>query len=235
MLLLIETAGKVCSCALSLNSKIIAYQESTVSNAHSQCLLPMIDKLFKQSGYDLSQLSAVATSKGPGSYTGLRIGTSTAKGICYALNKPLIAVDTLSILAFAARKLYYNTSLHSKSILYLPMLDARRLEVYSAIYDGDFNMVKPVSADVIEPNIYDNFLKKCDIMLVCGDGAAKCRTVFNNDKYLFAEEINLSAKDMVVFAEDKFKALQYEDVAYFEPYYLKDFVAAPSKVKGLYN
>ena len=227
LILLLETATSICSCALALGEQVVAYRQSDIPNAHSKCLSVMIDDLFKQSQYDYSDLSCVAVSKGPGSYTGLRIGVSTAKGVCYALKLPLISIDTLSILAFAAHKRFEHC-------LALPMIDARRMEVYCAIYDSDFNIIKPVSAEIIEGNIFDQYIKQTDKVVICGDGAAKCKSVLANKNYIFAEEILLSSKDMSAMAYKKFINKDYEDLAYFEPYYLKDFIAAPSHIKGLY-
>ncbi|MDR1005883.1 MAG: tRNA (adenosine(37)-N6)-threonylcarbamoyltransferase complex dimerization subunit type 1 TsaB [Bacteroidales bacterium] len=228
IILLIETATNVCSCALASADNIIAFKQSKEPNAHSRMLAVMIDSLLKENDIAPCRLSGVAVSKGPGSYTGLRIGVSTAKGICYALSVPLISIETLYILAFAART-------EHKADLYLPMIDARRMEVYSAGYNYDLDIVKPVSADIIQSNIYDRYLKDANKAVLCGNGAAKCGEILKDDKYFYASDVELSAKYMAEAAYHKFITGQYEDVAYFEPYYLKDFVAAPSHIKGLYQ
>jgi tRNA threonylcarbamoyladenosine biosynthesis protein TsaB len=231
LILLVETATTICSTALSLGDKIVACEESIEKNAHSKHLSLMIERLFEKSKLNYKDLSAVAVSKGPGSYTGLRIGTSTAKGFSYALNIPLISIETLAILSFAVKFAEGN---NSKRTYFLPMIDARRMEVYSAIYDFDFKQIKPISADIVEPNVYDIYLKSADRVIVCGDGAAKCKSILQGKQYVFADNISLSAKYMSMMAFEKYKASQFEDVAYFEPYYLKNFIAQPSHIKGLY-
>ncbi|MDR1724800.1 MAG: tRNA (adenosine(37)-N6)-threonylcarbamoyltransferase complex dimerization subunit type 1 TsaB [Bacteroidales bacterium] len=227
LFLLIETATNICSCALAEGENIVAYNESNIPNAHSRLLSVFIDNLFHKLSYNYNNLSAVAVSKGPGSYTGLRIGVSTAKGICYALNIPLISIETLQILV----ERVLTEKNHPNTIL--PMIDARRMEVYSAIYNSDMQIIKQVSADIITPNIYNDYLKNAENILVCGDGAAKCRNILTDKKYIFDETILLSAKYMIKPVIKKYMNNEFEDIAYFEPYYLKDFIAAPSQVKGL--
>lgn len=227
LILSIETATNICSVCLSEGNRPLEYRECKESNAHSKKLSLLIDDIFKTYGKNIkSDLDIVAVSKGPGSYTGLRIGVSTAKGLAYGLNIPLIGVDTLSILAKAARDKH-------KGFAYMPMIDARRMEVYNAIYDENLKIVKPVSADIIEEDLYRHYHGFGSIVLV-GDGAAKCREVLKEKVYIYDEEICLSAKDMAELAEKKYEEKAFEDVAYFEPYYLKDFIAKKSTVKGLY-
>lgn len=226
LILSIETATGICSVCLSFGEDVVAYKESREKNAHSQMLSVLIEQLFQNSEYSIKDLDAVAVSKGPGSYTGLRIGVSSAKGIAYGLDIPLISVETLQILA-------YSSSLKYGGKYYMPMIDARRMEVYTAIYDSEMKEVKSISADIIEEDLYKDILQGKEIVL-SGDGAEKCQKVLNDSRYVYDLETALSAKYMVHFAVEKYNNNQLEDVAYFEPYYLKEFIAQKSHVKGLY-
>ena len=175
------------------------------------------------------KLDAVAVSCGPGSYTGLRIGVSMAKGLCFGLGIPLIGINTLEIMTCHVmfREKY------PENTLFCPMIDARRMEVYSAIYDLSLNPVKPVSADIIEADTYENFLREQSVLFF-GNGAAKCRSVLTNPKALFLDkDINPLASDMLALAEKAFRERDFKDVAYFEPFYLKEFVATKPKHKVL--
>ncbi len=227
LILSIETATEICSVALSKGNQIICQKTSTETNSHSKLLASFIEEVFSSCKQDLrKELEAVAVSKGPGSYTGLRIGVSSAKGLAYALNIPLIAIDTLQILALRAKEKYPNC-------LYLPMIDARRMEVYSAIYEENLNIVKDISADIIDKDLYENYHKDKKIVVV-GNGASKCKEVLCKDIYVYDDSIRLNAKYMSLIAQEKYNNADFEDVAYFEPYYLKDFIAKKSEVKGLY-
>ncbi|MCF0210325.1 MAG: tRNA (adenosine(37)-N6)-threonylcarbamoyltransferase complex dimerization subunit type 1 TsaB [Bacteroidales bacterium] len=227
LILSIETATNICSVALSYGENILAYEECREQNSHSKMLSVLIEKLFKYTYYSLQEIDCVAVSKGPGSYTGLRIGVSTAKGIAYGLSVPLISVETLQILAYSSMQKYPDCC-------YMPMIDARRMEVYTAMYDKDFNVLKPISADIIDKDLYTSLHKDRKIVL-CGDGAEKCKDILNNEIYIYDLATELSAKDMIHIATKKFEAKDFEDTAYFEPYYLKEFVAQKSHVKGLYD
>lgn len=227
LILNIETATGICSVSLSKGENLLLYKESKEPNSHSQKLSLLIEEMF--SDYDgniRKDLNAIAVSKGPGSYTGLRIGVSSAKGLAYGLNIPLISVDTLLLIAFESKQKYPKS-------YYLPMIDARRMEVYSAIYDEELNILKDISADIIESDIYEMYHKDRKI-IVAGDGAEKCRQVLNNDIYVFDGSLTLNAKCMGAIAFQKYKKGDFEDRAYFEPYYLKDFIAKKSTIKGLY-
>lgn len=227
LILSIETATEICSVVLSKGNQIICQKTSIESNSHSKLLASFIEEVFTYSGKDLRKdLDAVAVSKGPGSYTGLRIGVSSAKGLAYALDIPLIAVDTLQILALRAKEKYPDC-------LYLPMIDARRMEVYSAIYDENLNLIKDISADIIDKDLYEDYHKDKKIIVV-GNGASKCKEVLCKDIYVYDDSIQLNAKYMSLIAQEKYNNVDFEDVAYFEPYYLKDFIAKKSIVKGLY-
>ncbi|MBQ3982257.1 MAG: tRNA (adenosine(37)-N6)-threonylcarbamoyltransferase complex dimerization subunit type 1 TsaB [Bacteroidales bacterium] len=227
MLLLIETATPVCSVALARDGEIIAELHSDEQNAHSSKLSPFISQILNQCGLRPAQLDAVCVSSGPGSYTGLRIGISTAKGLCYALDKPLIAVPTLQ--GMAAQ---YLTAHPNYQGFVCPMIDARRMECYTAIYNRQ-GEVRPVDADIIVPAIYDNYLNQNEVVFF-GDGAQKTRDILGvHPNARFAPDFLISASGMLPIAQQKLRNHQTEDVAYFEPYYLKDFVAKKSVVRGL--
>lgn len=228
LILSIETATEICSVVLSKGNQIICQKTSIELNSHSKLLASFIEEVFISCGKDLrKELDAVAVSKGPGSYTGLRIGVSSAKGLAYALDVPLIAVDTLQILAFRAKEKYPDC-------LYLPMIDARRMEVYSAIYDENLNLIKDISADIIDKDLYEDYHNKDKKIIVVGNGASKCKEVLSKDIYVYDDTIQLNAEYMSLIAQEKYNKADFEDVAYFEPYYLKDFIAKKSIVKGLY-
>lgn len=226
LILLIETATERCSCALANEQGIVSYAESNEPNSHSAKLSLLIEDLFSQTSYNYSDLSAIAVSIGPGSYTGLRIGVSTAKGLAYALDIPVIALKTCEI--FAAPVLEKNPNACCVS-----MIDARRMEVYSTIY-YDKKEIKPCSADILEEGIYDSYLSdKKDVVLV-GDCLEKTKKVFEKNNFFFDFSVELTAKNMQSLAFEKYNKKEFVDVAYFEPFYLKNFEAAPSKVKGLH-
>ncbi|RYM35978.1 tRNA (adenosine(37)-N6)-threonylcarbamoyltransferase complex dimerization subunit type 1 TsaB [Brumimicrobium glaciale] len=217
----IETSTKVCSVALSENGQLIdLLEESSDAYIHSERLTVFIDQICKKNNWKLNELDAIVVTSGPGSYTGLRIGVSTAKGLCYALSIPMIAVNTLESIAYLARKKHPNSSICA-------MIDARRMEVFSTIFDADFKVIKSLSADILEEESYEKYLP----IVVCGDGASKTKEIWNNRDVIIDESIVSSAAGQVEIAFEKFKNEQFEDVAYFEPKYLKDFVVTPSKKK----
>ncbi len=227
LLLLIETATPVCSVALARDGALLAELHSDEQNAHSSKLSPFIDQLLKQCGIRPAALDAVCVSSGPGSYTGLRIGVSTAKGLCYALGKPLIAVPTLQ--GMAAQ--YYAEHPDYQGLV-CPMIDARRMECYTAVYSRQGEM-KLVDADIIVPGIYNTYLDRGEVVFF-GDGAEKTRDILGvHPNARYAPDFLISAVGMLPVALQKLQNQQTEDVAYFEPYYLKDFVAKKSVVRGL--
>ena len=216
----IETATKVCSVAIGRDGELIALKETNKEKSHSSVITLLIQEVLKKAGIVLSDLDAIAVSRGPGSYTGLRIGVSTAKGLCYSLDKPLIAISTLQAMA---RGRVENKS--NIPILYCPMIDARRMEVYTAFYDADNNEVRKPGADIIDKNSYANILDKNKVVFF-GDGAAKCKaTLSHHANAIFVDDVLPSARNMIPLSEKAFNDQQFEDVAYFEPYYLKDFIA----------
>ena len=218
-LLHLETATKVCSVALSCNGELIALrEESTQEYSHSEKLTIFIQEVIKEVGITLQNLHGVSVASGPGSYTGLRIGVSTAKGLCYALDIPLISVDALVSMAKIAQKKYPEQTL-------CPLIDARRMEVYSGIYSSDLTLLKPISADIMDENSYAEF----EPFIYFGDGAEKLNLIWENRKCLFDVSIQATATGQIEIAYEKYLSKELENVAYFEPFYLKDFVSTQKK------
>lgn len=227
-LLLIESGTNVCSIALAKEGKVIGIKESTDEKAHASQLTSFIEQLVKETGLSISSLDAVVVSKGPGSYTGLRIGVSAAKGICYAADKPLISISSLDSMVYGAISLYESLITENGINLLCPMIDARRMEVYTALYDKSLNKIKDTEAVVVDETTLKSFLSNQKILFF-GNGASKCKETINNPNALFIDNFAPSAQFMVPLANMAFENGSFEDVAYFEPYYLKDFVATVSK------
>ncbi len=216
----IETSTKICSVAISDGNKLLALEEEGGEYSHSEKLTTFIQNVLDKAKLKLEDVDAIAVSKGPGSYTGLRIGVSVAKGLCYSLDKPLIAVDTLQAMA-------RNPDLSAD--LYCSMIDARRMEVYTALYDAENNMVEPITAKIIDEDSFSEPLKSNKIVFF-GDGSAKCKdTLGDNPNAIFSEDGLPSAQYINQIAVENFINKEFEDVAYFEPYYLKDFVGTTPK------
>lgn len=215
LLLNIETATRNCSVALSLDGEITSIAEIAGEGyLHAEKLHVFIEDVIRNAGYSLKDINAVAVSMGPGSYTGLRIGVSAAKGLCYALGIPLIAVDTLEVMA---RRISV-----APGELIIPMIDARRMEVYNGVYDSNYTRLREVKAEIITMDSFREYEGKLHLI---GDGAAKCREVLNSDKFIYHEiELFPSAAQMCRMSFDKYKISDTVDVAYFEPFYLKDFI-----------
>lgn len=221
-ILALETATKNCSVALFENGELIDFQEEGGAYSHAEKLAVFVDDLLEKNKLDYTALGAIAVSKGPGSYTGLRIGVSLAKGLCYSLGIPLLGIETLKHMAYGAMQ-----ELNKKGF-YCPMIDARRMEVYAAIFDANLKVVKETSADIIESASYQEFLNRKEVYFF-GDGAQKCKkTLLDKNAKFF--DLNLpSAKSMGKIAQEKYNNNQIEDLAYFEPYYLKEFIAIKPK------
>ena len=215
----LETATKNCSVALAKEGKTILCKEIAEEGySHAERLHVFIEEIIKEAGISLKVLVAVAVSQGPGSYTGLRIGVSAAKGLCFALDIPLIAVDTLQTLA---------SQVTVSNGWIVPMIDARRMEVYSAIFTPNLELKRPVLAEIITE---DSFNDLDEAVYFVGDCAEKCKSVLTKENFVFLDDIKYpSAKEMSRLSFDKFQKNQTEDVAYFEPYYLKDFIITASK------
>lgn len=215
----IETATKNCSVSIAKDGETIVCNElADEGYSHAEKLHVFIEEVIAKAGISAQDLNAVAVSQGPGSYTGLRIGVSAAKGLCYALNIPLIAVDTLKTLASQA-------GVTDGKIV--PMLDARRMEVYSAIFNSDLTVERAIQAEIIDENSFQEYKEK---LYFVGDCADKCKSVLTKDNFVFLENIKYpSAQAMSKISFEKYQKSDTVDVAYFEPYYLKDFMIAPPK------
>ncbi|MBQ7490744.1 MAG: tRNA (adenosine(37)-N6)-threonylcarbamoyltransferase complex dimerization subunit type 1 TsaB [Bacteroidales bacterium] len=223
----IESATEICSVALSVDNEVVAKAETADANAHSRNLILFVEKVVRESQVDKHELDAVCFSAGPGSYTGLRIGASTAKGLAYSLGIPLISIPTLESIAYGARK-----NLQDGKMLYCPMIDARRMEVFTSLYDTNMSVIQPIAAKVVGEDFLSGILGKQNIVF-CGNGMPKCRAILSRHPNALFDETPLSAANMVTPAMNKFKTKNFEDTAYFEPFYLKEYIAAKSHVKGL--
>jgi tRNA threonylcarbamoyladenosine biosynthesis protein TsaB len=214
IILNIETATKNCSVALAKEGKIVACKEIAEQNfSHAEKLHVFIEELLIENQLQFSDLSAIAVSQGPGSYTGLRIGVSSAKGFCYALNIPMIAIDTLQLIA---------KQIQIEDGIIIPMIDARRMEVFTAFYDKNYQQIRNTQAEIIDETSYQEI---SEIIHLVGDGTEKFKNTLTDNKFIFHSDVVFpSAKQMTQLSFDKFIKNDFVDVAYFEPYYLKDFV-----------
>jgi tRNA threonylcarbamoyladenosine biosynthesis protein TsaB len=224
-ILQIETATQVCSAAISRDGKTIALKEELASNIHASRLTLFIQEVMEAAGLTYAELDAVAVSKGPGSYTGLRIGVSTAKGLCFALDKPLIAIDTLQMMAFG-----FLEGQADYQGLICSMIDARRMEVFTAVFDAELNYTVPTLAKIIDEESFAAELALEKVTFI-GDGAMKCAEVLQQHHAVFTDANFNSAGNMSQLAHQAYLAGQFEDVAYVEPFYLKDFVLTTPKKK----
>ncbi len=216
----LETATKVCSVALHEDGKLIADQTYHLEKSHSSLLPQIIKELLINCEVKLSDVDAVAVSSGPGSYTGLRIGVTTAKGMTYAMNKPLIGVSTLHAMALQVE------SHHPEDAFFCPMIDARRMEVYCLLADHS-QQAWDISPMIVEAHSFEEYTSKQ--VYLFGDGAAKTKEVLNQKNLVWLPDIHPSAKEIGVLAYEKFQKGEFEDVAYFEPFYLKEFQTKPAK------
>lgn len=221
-ILQLETATTVCSVSLAENGVELFSRELDQGFTHAENLHGFITEVLNQAGLQAKQLSAIAVSKGPGSYTGLRIGVSTAKGLAYALGIPLISLDTLEIMSFRARRSDNDT-------FYCPMIDARRMEVYTSVYNNKLQQQQPIEAMIVDELSIQVF-HKYNKVLFFGDGMPKCRELLSQlPGAQFLDKCFPSAKDMCSGSYEKFQSKDFEDVAYFEPFYLKDFLITTKK------
>jgi len=230
VILHIETATDICSVALSENGNLHSLRETADKNSHAEILADSIAQVLFETQLNVHNLDAVAVSQGPGSYTGLRIGVSTAKGLCYALSIPLIAVNSLQALAAGSR--IYDTEC-GENTLYCPMFDARRMEVYSAVFNSSLEEVEPTTARIVDEHTFRYLLDNHRVVF-SGNGVPKCKTVIADANAIFFAQVLPSAKFMITIAEKKFMQSQFENTTYAEPFYLKDFIAGIPKVKGLH-
>jgi len=230
MILCLETATEACSVALNHDGGIIATEGEPYGQKHSEKITVFIDSIMRRSHITYEKLEAVAVSMGPGSYTGLRIGVSTAKGICYAASKPLIAIDTLESMAYGLK---FRELINSDNAIIIPMIDARRMEVYAEVFDSQLNVIKKTEALIIDENSFSEYKKDHEVYLL-GNGADKCAELFTNDpKIHVIKNFVCHAAYMAEPVQRKLEAKDFVDVAYFEPFYLKDFVPGTPTVKGL--
>lgn len=220
-ILCLETATTNCSVALSINGEVVAIQEDyDIKYSHAERLHLYIEKVLAFAKAKKEQLTAIAVSKGPGSYTGLRIGVSAAKGLCYALDIPLIAIPTLDSLSYQVKE--------ANAQYIISMLDARRMEVYSAIYDRSHKQVRDTQAQILEATSFLDYLEKGQVCFI-GNGVAKFKEICQHPNAVFVEDKLPSSRELCNLAYQKYVASDFEDVAYFEPYYLKDFIAGVKK------
>ena len=218
----IETSTKNCSVSIAIDGNVVAIKELNNGNySHAEVLHSFIETILKEGNISIYEIDAVAVSKGPGSYTGLRIGVSAAKGLSFALNKPLISIDTLTSLS-------YSISI-DKGII-IPMLDARRMEVYAAVFDKDHQQIRGIKAEIVDENSFCEELEKGKVYFL-GDGSHKCKEVIKHKNAFFIDDNFPSSNEMAQLSYYKYKKNDIEDVAYFEPFYLKDFVVIPEKKK----
>ena len=222
-ILCIETSTEICSVSLAHGDNCVALKECNTNNSHAKNMIPFVEEVLQQAAIDKKQLNAIAVGVGPGSYTGLRIGVSTAKGLAYTLEIPVIAISTLETIA----EPFLHLADHCR-----PMIDARRMEVFTALYDNKGQVLEEPNAKIVDENCFAEELTNFKT-LFCGNGTAKCKDLLGKFPNAVFKTEPLSAKNMVVIAARKFQAEQFENVAYFEPFYLKDYVAAKPKVKGL--
>lgn len=221
IILNLETSTKNCSVSIAKDGvQLCLIEESEESYAHGEKLNQFVDWCINGAEIEIKDIDAVCVSKGPGSYTGLRIGVSSAKGFAYGLDKPLLAVNTLDVLV--------NSQINKGFDFIVPMIDARRMEVYTAIFDGQGKQLTETEAKVIEETSFEDLQGKKIVFI--GDGAEKCKDVLAHLNAIFIQEYP-SAKNMISFSEEKYLQKSFEDVAYFEPFYLKDFIAGKKKTQ----
>lgn len=221
-ILCIDTTTENCSVALAKNGTLFAAKEQREGQQHAGLLTLFIENLLEKASIEAKDLSAIAVSDGPGSYTGLRIGAATAKGLCYSLDVPLIAVDTLKALAFEVTKSQVAEN-NEDDFYYIPMMDARRMEVYTAVYDRNMNEIETKHAKIIENNSFENYLSQKKVLFF-GNGAFKCKPILIHSNATFIEEAYFTATNLTSLAYQSFVEADFEDIAYYEPFYLKKYL-----------
>ncbi len=225
MILNIETSTEVCSVVLALDGEVIGMREDLSGQNHAKLLTLFIEELLAGSNVTMGKIDAVAVAGGPGSYTGLRIGVSVAKGLCYASNLPLIAITSLEAMAnYVINNLKNFHPVESENILFCPMIDARRMEVYTSFYDRSGKQIHGIQADILDHQSYLPFLEHNSVFFF-GNGSQKFKNAITHPNAIFIDNIFTSAKNMVPLAERDFRLQKFADVAYYEPFYLKDFIA----------
>lgn len=235
LLLLIETSTEVCSVALASGERPIGIKVSREPKSHARVVAPMVNELLGENSIDMSGVDAVVVSEGPGSYTGLRVGVSLAKGLCFGSSKPLIAVSSVELLYNLAIE-YIQMGLlpgveSNTGFFVIPMIDARRMEVYTAVYNEKGERLEEVQAKVIDGSSFLDY-RESRLTIFCGDGSGKVKDTIKGTNCIFID-IESVAQGMIKTALDKYENKKFEDVAYFEPFYLKDFIAGVSKKGAL--
>jgi tRNA threonylcarbamoyladenosine biosynthesis protein TsaB len=233
LILNIETATEVCSVALTNAEGVVDFRENIEGRSHAALLTTFIDDIFHKNMIQPHQLYAIAVSSGPGSYTGLRIGVSVAKGLCYGANVPLIPISTLQSMAFGfIANLPDTLKNEHEDVLYCPMIDARRLEVYTALFNSQGAFQSSITAEIINENSFYHILAQKKVFFF-GNGSDKCNGLIKHPNAIFYSGFYPSAKDMAKLSEQAYEEKKFTDIAYFEPYYLKDFIATTPKNKVL--
>ena len=230
LILHVETATEVCSVALSRGDRLLQVIDYDQSFSHAEKLMQLINEVLEGNQLKTSDLDAVAVSIGPGSYTGLRIGVSTVKGLAYAMEIPVIAISTLLNIALGAKKSVATPDQYRIA----PMIDARRMEVYTTLYDWNGVRLNEIHSEVLDENSFREFLEK-EAILFCGNGSAKFKSLMKRNTNALFSDATLSAQNMIQPALEKYRKQEFEDTAYFEPFYLKDYIPVKSTVKGLYS
>ena len=226
LILHIETSTTVCSVALARDGVVLSNREENKDYSHSAVISSFITQCLDDGNIHYPNLDAIAVSKGPGSYTGLRIGVATAKGICFATGKPLLAINTLQAMAAHFQFLHPGIT----DALLCPMIDARRMEVYTALFNSKLDFIEETNARIISNNSFSSRLDTTKIIFF-GDGMAKCRDLLQHPNAIFIENQFPSASGMIHLAEKSYNSQKFEDIAYFEPYYLKDFLGPRQPLK----
>ena len=221
LILLIDTCGDNAFLCVCREGIIIAKQDNAQQNQHASFIHIAIDNLFKTSGLNLKDIDAVAVVNGPGSYTGLRVGLSSAKGICYALNKPLILLNTLFVMAMAMKNEYRRNNALKGNEIFCPLIDARRMEVYTCMYNNDLNEELQQTNLIVEENTFDHYLQY-HFMVFGGNGSLKVENILSNNNCIYYPQLDYSREASIV-AENRFNSQQFDSLAYSEPFYLKEF------------
>ncbi|WP_298484293.1 tRNA (adenosine(37)-N6)-threonylcarbamoyltransferase complex dimerization subunit type 1 TsaB [uncultured Maribacter sp.] len=224
ILLNLETATTNCSVSIAKDGELIILKEHNSSNySHAEQLHMFIEEALQEASLSIKDIDAIAVSKGPGSYTGLRIGVSAAKGLCFSLGVPLISIATLESMA-------HQVVLEENTVI-IPVLDARRMEVYSSVFNASYSEIRETRAEIIDENSFSEYTEKGKV-IIAGSGAEKCKEILTHPNFICNTTVVPSAKEMASLSYQKFKDKNFEDVAYFEPYYLKDFVLLQKKKKA---
>ncbi|MDD3739020.1 MAG: tRNA (adenosine(37)-N6)-threonylcarbamoyltransferase complex dimerization subunit type 1 TsaB [Lentimicrobiaceae bacterium] len=231
IILSIETATNVCSTSIIRDNEVVISKHDHLPNTHAKNLMLFIQKIIDESNISLNDLDAVAVSEGPGSYTGLRIGFSSAKGFCYALDIPLITVSTLKGIAFSAKQQFIKTG-NIEDYKLIPMIDAGRMEVYTAVYNQNLITETEPHPLILNENSFENINNKT--LVFAGNGCNKFSKIVSKSNYVFFDDISCNAETIGLIAQEKYRLKQFADTAYSEPFYLKQFEAKKSVVKGLH-